>query len=77
MAYTVDQIKVFAYNNNEQPDFSPQEKDLFCEMGYCYEWWRSHPADKQICIERMAKYIEWFEWAKMRELKKAGGDSGG
>ena len=77
MAYTIDQIKVFAYNNAEQMDFTPQEKNLFCEIGYCYEWWRSHPADKQICIERMGKYIEWFEWAKMKEIKKAGGDSGG
>lgn len=77
MAYTIDQIKVFAYNNAEQMDFTPQEKNLFCEIGYCYEWWRSHPADKKDCIERMEKYIEWFEWAKMREIKKTGGGSGG
>lgn len=73
MAYTVSDIKVHAYNYTEQPDFTIEEKNLFLGLAYCYEWYRLHPEDKADCDERAKKYIEWFEWAKMREIKKGSG----
>lgn len=69
MAYTVNQIKVLAYNWEEQKDFTVQEKDLFCGLAYCYECFRAG-YDKEECEELMHTYINFFERSKLRELRK-------
>lgn len=78
MGYTVNQIKVLAYNCDEQKDFTAAEKNLFVGLAYCYECFRAG-YDKQECEELMQNYINFFEHSKIRELKvqKEGDKSSG
>ena len=72
MPYTISEIKVHAYNYTEKMDYTPEERKLFYEIAYCYEWYRCHPEDKTACMERMEYYIAWYEWARMKEIKPKG-----
>jgi len=56
------------------PDYTDEEKTLFYELAYCYEWYRAHPEDKAACMERMQFYINWHNDAKIREIKPKGSD---
>lgn len=68
MAYTVDQIKVAAYNRSEKPDFTITERNLFLGLAYCYDWFKLHPEDKDDCAELMEKYVQFFSWATEKGL---------
>lgn len=76
MAYTIDQIKVHAYNYTEKMNYTDAERDLFTGIAYCYEWYRAHPEDKQACEDRMKFYIDWYKHDLRRELNKGGEESG-
>lgn len=69
MAYTITDIKLDAYNYTERPDYTQDEKKLFYELAYCYEWYRAHPEDKEACMERMEFYINWYKNFTLREIK--------
>lgn len=69
MPYTINQIKVFAYNNDEQPDFTIFDRDLYLGLAYCYEWWRMHPEDKVNCEKLMEHYIQHYHLMKPVEYK--------
>lgn len=58
--YTLSQIKVAAYNWQELPGMTAQEAALWHGLGYCYEWFRSHPEDKTACDELARVYIKFF-----------------
>ena len=73
MSYTVNQIKVMAYNHDAQKDFTPEERNLFTGLEYCYEWFRSHPDDQEECESLGKLYIEFFEKCSLRELPQKGG----
>ena len=69
MAYSLSEIKILAYNCEEKPDFTEQEKNLFTGLAFCYECWRSGH-DKKTCEDLMQNYINFFELSKLREIKK-------
>lgn len=60
MSYTISQLKVAAYNWEELPDMTRDERNLWMGLGYCYEWYRSHPEDKEECDKLSAKYIKYY-----------------
>lgn len=68
MAYSVDQIKVAAFNRDDKPDFTHTEHNLYLGIAYCYDWYRLHPEDKDNCIKLMNKYIQFFNWATEKGL---------
>lgn len=61
MAYTIDEIKLLAYNFEEKQDFSIAERNLFLGIAYCYDWYKAHPEDKNECIKLMEFYIQWYK----------------
>lgn len=70
MGYTVNQIKVLAYNCDEQKDFTAAEKNLFVGLAYCYECFRAG-YDKQECEDLMQNYITFYNNSRLREVKSA------
>ena len=36
------------------------ERDLWMGLGYCYEWYRAHPEDKEECDKLAQHYTEFF-----------------
>ena len=78
MPYTVNQIKLHAYNFTEQPDYNYAEAMLFREFAYCYECYRCGYRKEDI-EPLMADYIEHFEFLKWFEEQQAqkGSDSNG
>lgn len=58
--YKLNQIKVFAYNRDEKPDFTIVEKNLFLGLAYCYDWFRFNPDDKEDCEKLMNDYIQTY-----------------
>lgn len=65
----VEEIKIAAYNFTPLPGMSAAEQNLYNGLAYCYEWYRAHPEDRKDCEERANKYIEWYEWEQLREIK--------
>ena len=55
---TLSEIKAAAYNWQEPEDMTAAEKNLWMGLGYCYEWFRSHPEDKDACDELAKLYID-------------------
>ena len=73
MAYTVDQIKVMAYNCDEKDDFTIAERNLFIGLAYCYEWYRAKPEEKDACERLMGEYLYWYGvFAHQSERKEKG-----
>lgn len=60
MSYTLSEIKLAAYNWTELPDMTRNERSLWQCLGYCYEWYRCHPEDKQECDKLAADYIKFY-----------------
>ncbi len=60
MSRTLSEIKMAAYNWVELPDMTTQERLLWMGLGYCYEWYRSHPEDKTACDQLAKTYIRSF-----------------
>ena len=68
MAYTLNDIKLAAYNRKELPNMFPNEAALWQGLAYCYDWNRYHP-DEQ--TEELAEdYIDFY-WNKqnLKEVK--------
>ena len=40
------------------------ERDLWMGLGYCYEWYRGHPEDKEECDKLARNYIRYYEIRK-------------
>lgn len=60
MSRTLSEIKMAAYNWVELPNMTTQERLLWMGLGYCYEWYRSHPEDKTACDQLAKTYIQSF-----------------
>ena len=60
MSYTLSEIKIAAYNWTELADMTQDEHHLWYCLGYCYEWYRAHPEDKDDCDELAQEYINFF-----------------
>ena len=61
MSYTLAEIKVAAYNWEELPDMTADDRHLWKGLGYCYEWFRSHPEDKKDCDLLAQDYINFWK----------------
>ena len=61
MSYSVGDIKVAAYRWEELPNMTQPEKELWMGLGYCYEWYRSHPDEKKECDNLAQLYLRMFE----------------
>jgi len=70
MSYSINQIKVFAYNRDFKDDFTVSERDLYCGLAYCYDWFRLHPDDKENCEALMGEYIYNYLYLKDLEERK-------
>ena len=60
MAYTVNQIKVLAFNNEHKDDFTIAEHSLFLGLAYCYECFRAG-YEQTDCERLMKEYVGYFE----------------
>lgn len=60
MSYSVSELKLAAYNWTTLPDMTPREQALWQGLGYCYEWYRSHPEDKAETEKLAQEYINFF-----------------
>ena len=60
MPYTLSEIKIAAYNWTELADMTQEERTLWHSLGYCYEWYRAHPEDKDACDSLAQRYIFLF-----------------
>lgn len=69
MAYSVSEIKIMAFNREEKPDFTIQERNLFTGLAYCYDWFRQHPSDKDDCVKLMEEYIDFYSNSLLTERK--------
>ena len=62
---TLAEIKLAAYNWTEPPNMDVEERFLWEGLGYCYEWYRSHPEDKDECDKLAQNYIKHYYLRKM------------
>lgn len=64
MSYSINEIKVAAYNWTELPDMTHSERNLWQGLGYAYECYRcGHP--KADCDKLAQNYIEFFKKGMM------------
>ena len=73
MSYTINQIKVFAYNRNEQKDFTDAEQRLYNGLRYCYDCHRAG-YEKEDIEPIMSDFLRFYEFLKNRENTQKGGD---
>ena len=59
MSYTLNELKVAAYNWEELPDMTQRERSLWQGLGYAYECYRCGH-DKQVCDDLAKNYIKFF-----------------
>lgn len=69
MSYEVKDIKVLAYNRDFKDDFTVAERNLYCGLAYCYDWFRLHPEDKGICDTLSKEYQDNYLYLKQLEGK--------
>jgi hypothetical protein len=60
LSYSLSDIKIAAYKWEELPNMGHNERLLWMGLGYCYEWYRSHPEDKADCDDLSQRYIKAF-----------------
>ena len=60
---TLEELKRAAYNMEELPGMTPEQRALWEGLAYCYEWYRLHQEDKEACAELAKKYIK-FWWTE-------------
>ena len=60
MSYTLSEIRVAAYNWHPLPNMTARENALYQGLGYCYEWYRANPGDKDACDALAKKYVQFF-----------------
>ena len=66
MAYTLNDIKLAAYNRKELPNMLPNEAALWQGLAYCYDWHRCYPEDQaEECKMLADDYIDFY-WNKQR-----------
>ena len=66
MAYTLNDIKLAAYNHKELPNMKPNEAALWQGLAYCYDWHRCYPEDQtEECKMLADDYIDFY-WNKQR-----------
>ena len=58
--YTINDIKVAAYNWTELPDMTVEERALWYSLGYWYEQYRADPSLKAECEKHVNGYVELF-----------------
>ena len=58
--YTLNDIKVAAYNMTELPGLSPRLGSLWQGLAYCYEYARLHPDETEDCKQLAQRYIDFF-----------------
>jgi len=70
MAYTLDEIRLAAFNM--QPLEKPKDYEAFLYGGlkYVYEWFKLHPEDKEICNKLANDYIFNYYCDQYREQQK-------
>lgn len=69
MAYTLNEIKLAAYNQKELPGLRPNELALWQGLAYCYDWNRTYPGDQMSECKALAdQYIDFY-WHK-QQLKE-------
>lgn len=68
MPYTLGEIKIAAYNRDEKPDYSVEERNLFLGLAYCYDAFRAgYP--KEDCDKLSQTYIQFYERSRLKEVK--------
>lgn len=67
--YTIEEIRMAAYNWVELPDMSERDRALWVGLGYCYEWYRARPNEKKECEALADVYIRLF---RGEEVKRNG-----
>ena len=66
MAYTLNDIKLAAYNHKELPNMKPNEAALWQGLAYCYDWHWYYPEDQtEECKMLVDDYIDFY-WNKQR-----------
>lgn len=60
MSYTIQEIKMAAYNKKEPPDMSIRERCLWQCVGQLYEDYRADPSRAAECKENMDGAVELF-----------------
>lgn len=76
MSYSINQIKVLAYNRDFKEDFTVAEKNFWCGLAYTYDWFRLHPDDKEDCERLMSEYLYNYLYLKDIEDRKEVRNSG-
>lgn len=69
MSYTINEIKVAAYNFTELPDMSVEERALWYSIGYWYEEYRANPDRKAECQEAVDGYVDVFLRSQLRQFR--------
>ena len=60
-SYTLNDIRVAAYNQVEIPDLTPRHRSLWDGLAFCYEWHRLHPDEQVEACKALAQhYIDLF-----------------
>lgn len=60
MSYTIQEIKVAAYNWTELPGMSIRERALWESLGYWYEEYRAVPDSRAECQKNVDSLVELF-----------------
>lgn len=55
--YSLAEIKLAAYNWQELPNMTVEEKNLWQGLGYCYECYRNGES-KEVCDRMAQQYIK-------------------
>lgn len=63
--YTINEIKIAAYNWNELPDMGVEERALWYSVGFWYEEYRSGRESKEDCAAAVNGLIEHYCKVKM------------
>lgn len=70
IVYTLDEIKLAAYNRQLLPDLKPNESALWQGLAYCYDWFRTNPNNQTAECKQLAEEYVQIYWLKqqVREL---------
>ena len=69
MPYTINQIKVFAYNRKEQSDFSDAEGILFRGLRYCYDCHRAG-YEKEDIEPIMNGFLRYYDFLTVQDKEE-------
>lgn len=60
MSYTINEIKLAAYNWKELPNMTHAERNLWQGLGYAYECYRCGE-NKELCDDLAQGYVKFFK----------------